>query len=365
MEYKNTKGVYHTGAGKGDVSTYQAYGYTDEQMLYELYTAGRAMKVTGDGYGIIIDGKKIVNYKNELNTDIELERAGDCIKFNFNDGEYLCGEVTLHIDDVKGKYLYLYNNVKHKYELVSIEDMSGLNLSKPVKYMITAKPIREGGTAVRYILIAGGIGIIGLDNLEEKMKKNLKILMLQFAILIVGSGILDIMFDMPKWFELVVLGLLFYLVFFIIQIKGAMKNEREKVSSDGIAGARLCGILFSAVLFVFILGIYVYQIANIIMVSSGVIILIIERKKIKDFFFKNYWESRFWMVYIGCIFIIGGVFSVFAALDMAPCTELKGIYRIIGIIVFVCVILSTLPPNTLLAKFATYNFKNWEEIYKE
>ena len=72
-----------------------------EQMLYELYTAGRSMKVTGDGYSIIIDGKKIVNYKNELNTDIELERAGDCIKFNLNDGEYLCGEVTLHIDDVK------------------------------------------------------------------------------------------------------------------------------------------------------------------------------------------------------------------------------------------------------------------------
>ena len=83
-----------------------------------------------------------------------------------------------------------------------------------------------------------------------------------------------------------------------------MKNEREKVSSDGIAGARLCGM------FVFILGIYVYQIANIIMVSSGIIILIIERKKIKDFFFKNCWENRFWMVYIGCIFIIGGVFSV-------------------------------------------------------
>ncbi len=69
-------------------------------------------------------------------------------------------EVTLHIDDVKGKYLYLYNNVKHKYELVSTEDMSGLNLSTPGKYMITAKPIREGNAAVRYILIAGGIGII-------------------------------------------------------------------------------------------------------------------------------------------------------------------------------------------------------------
>ncbi len=131
-----------------------------EQMLYKLYTAGRSMKVTGDGYSIIIDGKKIVNYKNELNTDIELKRAGDCIKFALNDGEYLCGEVTLHIDDVKGKYLYLYNNVKHKYELVSTEDMSGLNLSTPGKYMITAKPSEKGDQSIRYILIAGGIGII-------------------------------------------------------------------------------------------------------------------------------------------------------------------------------------------------------------
>ena len=131
-----------------------------EQMLYGLYTAGRLMKVTGDGYSIIIDGKKIVNYKNELITDIELERTGDCIKFNLNAGEYLCGEVTLYIDDVKGKYLYLYNNVKHKYELVSTKDMSGLNLSTPGEYMITEKPIREGNAAVRYILIAGGIGII-------------------------------------------------------------------------------------------------------------------------------------------------------------------------------------------------------------
>ena len=38
--------------------------------------------------------------------------------------------------------------------------MSGLNLSTPGEYMITEKPIREGNAAVRYILIAGGIGII-------------------------------------------------------------------------------------------------------------------------------------------------------------------------------------------------------------
>ena len=50
--------------------------------------------------------------------------------------------------------IHIYNNVKHKYELVSTKDMSGLNLSTPGKYMITAKPIREGRTAVRYIPVS-------------------------------------------------------------------------------------------------------------------------------------------------------------------------------------------------------------------
>ena len=29
----------------------------------------------------------------------------------------MCGEIAIHIDDISGKYLYLYNNVKHKYIL--------------------------------------------------------------------------------------------------------------------------------------------------------------------------------------------------------------------------------------------------------
>lgn len=52
-------------------------GMIDTQMLYELYTSGKSMKVTGDGYSMIIDGKKIVNYNNELDTDIKLKRLMD------------------------------------------------------------------------------------------------------------------------------------------------------------------------------------------------------------------------------------------------------------------------------------------------
>lgn len=135
-------------------------GMIDTQMLYELYTSGKSMKVTGDGYSMIIDGKKIVNYNNELDTDIKLKKANGYTEFELNNGKYLCGEIAIHIDDISGKYLYLYNNVKHKYELVSTQNMEELKLSTPGKYMITTEKISESSKAVRYILIIGGCLIL-------------------------------------------------------------------------------------------------------------------------------------------------------------------------------------------------------------
>lgn len=135
-------------------------GMIDTQMLYELYTSGKSMKVTGDGYSMIIDGKKIVNYNNELDTDIKLKKANEYTEFELNNGKYLCGEIAIHIDDISGKYLYLYNNVKHKYELVSTQNMEELKLSTPGKYMITTEKISESSKAVRYILIIGGCLIL-------------------------------------------------------------------------------------------------------------------------------------------------------------------------------------------------------------
>ena len=181
----------------------------------------------------------------------------------------------------------------------------------------------------------------------------------------IGCFIGEAVFGLPKWLGLVIAGLMFYLVFFIIQIKGAMSNIKDEVSSDGIAGARICGVFISAILLAFILGIYVYQAANIAMTIAGVVLLILQRRKIKGFFFENRWENNFWLVYFGIAFIICGVFSVFACLDIAPCTELCGVYRAIGIIVWILVILWTLPPDTWLARFATNNYKRYEDNYDE
>ena len=126
------------------------------------------------------------------------------------------------------------------------------------------------------------------------MKKNLKILFIQLCVLAIGCFIGE---------AVVIAGLMFYLVFFIIQIKGAMSNIKDEVSSDGIAGARICGVFISAILLAFILGIYVYQAANIAMTIAGVVLLILQRRKIKGFFFENRWENNFWLVYFGIAFI--------------------------------------------------------------
>ena len=64
------------------------------------------------------------------------------------------------------------------------------------------------------------------------------------CVLAIGCFIGEAVFGLPKWLGLVIAGLMFYLVFFIIQIKGAMSNIKDEVSSDGIAGARICGALY-------------------------------------------------------------------------------------------------------------------------
>ena len=69
---------------------------------------------------------------------------------------------------------------------------------------------------------------------------------------------------------------MFFLVFFAIQIIGAQNNNENEVSSDGIAGARICGVFISAILLAFILGIYIYQIVNIVMVIVGIIMLTLD-----------------------------------------------------------------------------------------
>ncbi len=191
------------------------------------------------------------------------------------------------------------------------------------------------------------------------MDKYLKILGIQFLVLIFGGAIIEIFFDTPEWMSIVIAGLIFFGVYFTIQIKSAIETPAKEISQDGIAGARLVGIFICSVLLAFILGVYVYQVVNVLMIIIGCILLILERKMIIPFFSQNRWESKFGIVCCGCMLVICGIFSIFACLDIAPCTGLKCFSRIVAIAVWAILALLTLPSNTWLAKFVTSNYERF------
>lgn len=142
----------------------------DSEMLKYLYSNTSSLLIVGDGYSISVNGKDIVNYLNELVTDIQLhsdtklnnksDKDTDGISFVVNNGEALCGDITLYLDGVRGKYLYLYNEAKEQYEIIESENLSELRISTAGKYLITDKKIRNDNLVVLIILIIGGLALL-------------------------------------------------------------------------------------------------------------------------------------------------------------------------------------------------------------
>lgn len=132
----------------------------DSETLYYLYSTGQLLQILGEGYTIEIDGNKILNYNNELYTDIELSKDESGTYFVLNQGKYLCGEINLRLDDYEGKYLYLYNESKEKYEMLQVDNLNKLALTTPGKYLITSKEVSGNTVVNKYILIVGGVAIV-------------------------------------------------------------------------------------------------------------------------------------------------------------------------------------------------------------
>lgn len=129
----------------------------DSNMLKNFYETGKILQIDGDGYSIEIDGTKIVNYENIFYTDITLERTGTNTSFVLNRGEALCGPITVCIEGVEGRYLYLYNSSKMKYERIDVSDIERLELSTSGEYQIRNKKLSEERDVVLYAAIGGGI----------------------------------------------------------------------------------------------------------------------------------------------------------------------------------------------------------------
>ena len=132
----------------------------DTDTLYHIYSTEKILEIVGDGYRIEIDGRDIVNYKNEFYTDIQLMQNGKEISFTLNKGENLCGKVTLHISKANGKYLYLYNTSKEKYELIKTDSLIELKLTTPGVYLISNEKLSCSTMNIIYFILFGIVAIL-------------------------------------------------------------------------------------------------------------------------------------------------------------------------------------------------------------
>lgn len=127
----------------------------DSEMLSYLYETKQVLKIIGKGYVIEIDGKDIVNSRNEFYTDIELKEADGKSTFILNQGKELCGAVTLYLKEPKGTYLYLYNVSKKKYEIIGVPDMDKLRLTTAGEYQLCKSKIQVDKRFLIYAVIGG------------------------------------------------------------------------------------------------------------------------------------------------------------------------------------------------------------------
>lgn len=135
----------------------------DSEMLRYIYENQQILTIKGSGYTIQIDGKEIVNYNNELYTDIKLTQEEGKQTFILNNGENLCGPVILCLDNTKGKYLYLFNPAKEKYEKLKNNDLNEIVLTTSGEYMLCEKEINTKKKVVTYtVFVSCGFFFLGI-----------------------------------------------------------------------------------------------------------------------------------------------------------------------------------------------------------
>lgn len=132
----------------------------DSDMLQQLYMSGEKLSINGDGYTLELSGEDVVNYGNVLYTDIALKETENGVEFCLNQGETLCGKITLCPGEVAGKYLYLYNESKQKYEMIRVDDITRLELTTAGKYLITPSKLKQGTVMLKYSLVGGSVLIL-------------------------------------------------------------------------------------------------------------------------------------------------------------------------------------------------------------
>ena len=148
------------------------YSVISSEMLKYYYENNENITIYGNGYTIKLNGGDIRNWDNELYTNIELTQDKDGTSFTINNNNALCGPITVQFeeDKVDGKYTYLYNTSKKKYEMIKAKDVHVINIDTTGKYLI-AKNKLGGGKVKLAVIVGSGIILLIMVGVYIGVKK--------------------------------------------------------------------------------------------------------------------------------------------------------------------------------------------------
>ena len=148
------------------------YPVISSDMLRFFYDSGTVLTVYGTHYTLRVDGRQIRNFNNLLYTQMDLQEEKQGISFNLNQGQKLCGTVTLQFDDdtLERKYVYLYNPVKQQYEFLKATDGTGLELDTAGSYLLTEQKL-SNSKIKRVVILTAGVILVALAGVYIGIKK--------------------------------------------------------------------------------------------------------------------------------------------------------------------------------------------------
>lgn len=147
------------------------YQVISSSMLKQLYESKKTLRIQGEGYVLEVLGKNIVNYNNQINTELNVETVKSGLKVTINSDEDLPGEILLQLEQgCYYKYLYLYNSVKEKYERINRNDLSNVKIDVAGTYLFTKQ--KQNGLSINlYFILGFGIVAIAVSGLYIFVKK--------------------------------------------------------------------------------------------------------------------------------------------------------------------------------------------------
>ena len=156
VAYDNTSTQYDNEINVKD------YPVITSEMLKYYYENNENITIYGNGYTIKLNGSDIRNWENELYTGIELVKDDYGTSFELNHNKSICGPITVQFDmsEFSGKYVYLYNSSKNKYELLKEQDVYAMELDTAGKYLIAERKLSSGRLRISVIAATGLLLVI-------------------------------------------------------------------------------------------------------------------------------------------------------------------------------------------------------------